>query len=79
MPKFNLKDVTTPVQGLVVYKDAYWLCADGDTKKALFYGDAPQCNKDKRILEWSLKSKSYTTMGDLQIVFIETAFVPQRN
>jgi hypothetical protein len=79
MPTFNTKDVTEPKEGLVVYKDAYWLCVDGDPKRALFFGNSPQCNKDKRIQEWAMKQDQYANRGDLQIIHIETAFVPQRN
>jgi len=79
MPQFNTKDVTEPKDGLVVYKIAYWLCVNGDPTKALFFGNAPQCNKNIKIQEWAMKQDQYAKRGDLQIVYIETAFVPQRN
>lgn len=72
---YNTKDITTPKSGLEVYKDKFWLCEGGDPKKALFYGASPQCNSDKRIQERALALSPVNT----QIVFMETAFVPQRN
>lgn len=78
MSNFNLKDIVTPQNGLVVYSNAYWLCSHGDPTKALFYGDSPQANQNRKILEWLLKTKQYSERGDLQIVFVETAFVPER-
>lgn len=79
MTKFTTKDITTPKSGLVIYTTSYWLCVDGDPKQALFYGESPQCNKDKRICEHLLRSGSYAGRIDLQITYVETAFVPQRN
>lgn len=79
MPKFNTKDVTKPKEGLVVMKAAYWLCVDGDPTKALFFGNAPQTNKDKRIPEWSLKQDRYKAVGNLQIIYIETAYAPRQD
>lgn len=79
MPIFNTKDVTEAKDGLVVYKNAYWLCVDGSPQHALFFGNAPQCNANIKVQEWALKQDQYSKRGDLQIVFIETAFVPQRN
>lgn len=78
MPIFKTKDVTEPKDGLVVYKNTHWLCVNGDPKQALFFGNAPQCNSNVKVLEWSLKRDQYANRG-LQIVFIETAFVLQRN
>lgn len=77
MLKFNTKDVTEPKEGLVVYKDAYWFCVDGDPKQALFFGKFPQCNKNKNVQDWMMKQDQYAKQGNLQIVLIETAFVPQ--
>lgn len=77
--KFNTKDVTQPNDGLVVYRSAYWLCVDGDPTKALFFGSVPQCNKNIKVQEWIIKQDQYAKRGDLQITYIETAFVPQRN
>lgn len=79
MPIFNTKDVTEPKDGLVVYKDAHWLCVNGDPKRALFYGNSPQCNRNVKVSEWTLKQDQYAKRGDLQIIYIETAFVPQSN
>lgn len=74
-----IKDVVTPKPGLMVNGPCYWLCEDGDPKKALFYGDSPQCNSDKRIPESMLKSRIYEGVRNLQIVFIQTSYVPRRD
>lgn len=79
MPKFNTKDVTEPKEGLVVVKASHWLCIDGDPTQALFFGSTPQCNRNKAIPEWSLKQDRYKAFGNLQIVYIETAFVPRQD
>lgn len=76
--KFNFKDVVTPKAGLVVYTDSYWMCESGNPKKALFYGDSPQCNKNKTICENSSDNKIYKKMG-VEVVFIPVAYVPSRN
>jgi hypothetical protein len=76
--KFTTRDIVTPKPGLMVYGPSYWLCEDGDPKKALFYGTSAQCNKDRRIPEMMLKGMR-KDRTDLQIVFVETAYVPQRD
>lgn len=76
--KFSTKDVTEPKSGLVCYTESWWICLDGDPKKALFYGSSPQCNKDKRIGEHLLKGDLYKGMN-VSIVFIDVAYVPQRD
>ena len=73
---FNTKDITTPKTGLEVNARSYWLCEDGDPKKALFFGDAPQCNTNKRIVELLLSTLFYQAMNNLQIVYVEIAYVP---
>lgn len=79
MPKFNTKDVTEPQEGLVVVKSSHWLCVDGDPTKALFFGNCPQANRNKAVPEWSLNQERYKAVGNLQIVFIETAYVPRQD
>jgi hypothetical protein len=74
--KYTTKDVTKPKTGLVVYMGNFWLCEDGDPTKALFYGPAPQCNKDKRILHWRINNPN-NLPENTQIVFINYAYVPQ--
>jgi hypothetical protein len=74
--KYHTIDVTIPKSMLVVRKDCYWLCEDGDPTKALFCHQTPQCNTDKRIAEWVLNG-AYKAHDNLQIVFIELAYVPQ--
>lgn len=73
--KYRTKDVTIPEDGLVIRKDSYWLCEGGDPSKALFFGPAPQCNKDKRILDWRLNNPN-NIPENTQIAFIETAYIP---
>lgn len=75
---FTTKDVTTPQSGLVVYKNRYWNCIDGDPTKALFYGNSPQCNGDIKVQQWMIKTDLYKGMN-VKPVFIETAYVPQRD
>lgn len=77
MEKFNFKDIETPKNGLQVYTDSYWLCENGDPKRALFYGDSPQCNSNKLICTHTFQHKMYQNMN-LEIVFISVAFVPIR-
>ncbi len=79
--KFEIRDVTKPKNGLIVYSNSYWICIDGNPGKALFYGTSPQCNNNKLISETLLKNKQVypDNLGNLQVVFIEIAFVPQRN
>lgn len=74
--KYQTKDVTEPKTGLVVKMGYWWICEDGDPTKALFFGTAAQCNKDKRISEWTLNGY-YKGHDNLQLVFIPYAYVPQ--
>jgi hypothetical protein len=74
--RYTTKDVTVPKSGLVVNMGSFWICEDGDPTKALFFGQSAQCNKDKRICEWTLNGY-YKGHDNLQIVFIEYAYVPQ--
>lgn len=74
--KYHTKDVTKPIDGLVIKKDCFWLCEDGDPERALFFWKTPQCNKDKRVAEWSLNN-TYKAHDNIQIVFIELAYVPK--
>lgn len=76
--KFIIRDVTTPKNGLVVYTKSYWVCVDGDPTKALFYGTSPQCNTNESITKWMLKGDLYKAYN-VSVVYIETAFVPERN
>lgn len=76
-PKFNFKDITTPKAGLVVYTDSYRKCENGDPTRALFYGDSPQCNRNKAICEHTAEHKMYKPFN-IKIVYVPVAFVPQR-
>jgi hypothetical protein len=75
--KYHTIDVTKPKNYATVRKDHYWLCEDGDPTKALFHNEALQCNKDKRIAEWVLNG-AYKAHDNIQVVFIEMAYVPQQ-
>jgi hypothetical protein len=78
--KFVEKDVTEPLNGLTVKRNHYWLCADGDPKRALFYKvdswksqfDAPQCNTDRRVVD------AINDIPGAEIIFIPVAYVPAR-
>lgn len=76
--RYNLRDIVTPKSGLVVYTNAYWWCKNGDPKQALFFNDSPQCNQNKRILEWSGGRDLYKGVEGLEIVHVPVAYVPQR-
>lgn len=76
---YNLRDITTPVEGLVVRKDAWWACKDGDPKQAIFYGKAPQCNSMRSVIEWGLGRDQWKPIQNVQPVFVEVAFIPDRN
>lgn len=75
--KFNEIDVTEPVSGRTVYRGAYWVCVEGDPKRALFYGSSPQCNTNKSIVERNLN----TLYKGLKVsaLFIDIAYVPNRS
>lgn len=79
MSQYNFKNIVEPKSGLIVYRDAYWLCKDGDETQALFYGNSPQANKNRKILEWSLSKDMYKNIEGLEIVHVEIAFIPQRD
>lgn len=76
------KDVTMPLNGLIVKCNHWWLCTEGDPKRALFWKvdsykacfDSPQCNVDKRILEHLSDDPSNAVP-----VFIPIAYVPARS
>jgi len=72
------RDVTAPKMGLMVYTKSYWVCVDGDPTRALFYGTSPQCNRNKAIVEHGIKTNLYNGWN-VSVVYLETAFVPQRN
>lgn len=81
---FMTFDITQPKEGLVVLKDRYWLCLDGDLTKALFFVSGKivtgQCNKDKRVHEHVLKNNErYKKIGNVQIVFSEVSYIPQED
>ncbi len=76
---FNFKNIIEPLQNYIVYKNYYWLCLNGNHEQALFFGDGPQCNKDERVCKWMLDQKQFKELGNLEIVFIETAFIKKRD
>ena len=76
-PNYKTLDVTEPKNGLVVYKDGYWICKDSDPKQAYFFGTSPQSNSNKAISEWVLK-RTFEEKDNVGIVFIPIAYIPQR-
>lgn len=77
--KLNFIDVATPKMGRVVYTNTYWICKNGDLETALFYGDSPQCNTNKSIVQNFADRKLWGDDCDLQIVFAPVSYVPNRN
>lgn len=81
---FYYYDVTQLAEGLVIIaKDHWWLCVDGDPKKAVFWSRdkiinickmRAQCNQDKRIVE-HLKQR-FGMYDDFHIVQIPAACYP---
>ena len=76
--EYNTKDVSTPRDGYTVYMNRYWVCVDGDPKQALFYGDSPQCNRNKYVPETMLSGGTYKGQRYLEVVFLETAYLQVR-
>jgi len=74
------RDVTQAMNGLTVKRNHWWLCVDGDPKRALFWKvrsyksqfDSPQCNVDKRIVE------HLNEVPGVVPTFIPIAYVPPR-
>lgn len=76
---FNVKDVRTAKDGMIVRVNCYWVCLDGDPTTALFYGESPQCNKDKRICDHSIETEMYKDFSDrLQVILVPVSYIPQR-
>lgn len=68
------RDVTEPRNGLTVMANSWWLCVDGDPKRALFYkGSFPQCNTNKYIVERLNKLEGVIP------TYIPTAYVRSRD
>lgn len=66
----SLDELQRPKDGFVCYLNRYWLVHNGN---ALFYGNSPQCNKDKRVVEYCLKSN--LNADNLECVFVPIAYV----
>ena len=75
--KYHTIDITLPIQGRVVITNQYWFCKDGDPKQAMFYGNSPQCNRNKGILERLLQYTIDNSGWNVEIVFFEIAYRPQ--
>lgn len=75
MKGFNFKNIETPDNGEQVYRNHYWLCENGDTEKALFYGNSPQCNTNELICKLMISKKQYQGKN-LEVVFVDLAFAP---
>ena len=64
--KVPKSEVITPKNGYICMLNRYWYVTDDDC--VLFYGDSPQCNQDKRIMEYRSSMKQY------KIEFIPVAY-----
>jgi len=71
-------DITVPVDGRRVIADSYWCCVDGDPKKALFYGDSPQCNKVESIVKHN-SEKLFDPEDNVKIVHVSVAYALPRH
>jgi hypothetical protein len=78
MNKYRTVDVQTPANGRQVYLDYWWLCENGDPKKALFLNASAQCNKNKQIVEM-VWNGAWKAAENLKIVKIPIAYLPIRN
>ena len=74
MKGYNTQDVTTPSDGKVVIANKFWLCRDGDPKKAIFFGETPQCNSHQEIPYRMLDYTESKTGWDVEIVHIDLAY-----
>ena len=84
---FKLVDViTVPTKGgyYKVLKNSYWACKDKEGKEAyVFIGhdgkaNSPQCNSLEGIMKNNSKNIILNEGDDVNIVFIETAYLPIR-
>lgn len=66
--KMTLQDLTTPKPGRICMGPHWWAVTDDGC--VLFYGNSPQCNTDRRVVEHVRK--------DCTPKLIEMAFVPHR-
>ncbi len=55
--KVPKSELTTPKNGYVCMLNRYWYVTDDDC--VLFYGESPQCNTDRRILEYRESMRDY--------------------
>ena len=78
-PTFATRDITEPLQGYTVYTRHWWVCKDGNPAKALFYGDSPQCNVNKRVLEANINYVEQNFAANVSIVFVPVAYLRQRD
>lgn len=80
--QFTTKDVETPKEGSTVYLNRYWICVDYDLKRALFYGNSPQCNSNKEVhstKQMEYYDKNFKSEGVLTIVFAPISYVIKNN
>jgi hypothetical protein len=74
--KFTTHDINEIKTGRVVICNAYWLCKDGDTKQAIFYGSTAQCNKNRSIPDRLKAHTEKKTGWKVEVVYVEIAFRP---
>lgn len=67
--KIPIDIATQPFEGAVVYMDRYWIVQDGCI--LLYKKYSPQCNKDERVVERSLK-KLYPGS---EVKFLKTVYL----
>ena len=67
--KVPLAEITTPKAGLVCYPASWWLVID---ECVLFYGSSPQCNTDRRVVDYMLTKRQYpgAEVRELGITFL---------
>lgn len=70
---YKIVDVTKPIEGRVVITNSYWQCVDGNPEKALYFGETPQCNKNKAVSERLCKNL-LEEKDNVKVVFIEVAY-----
>lgn len=73
---YHTKDVKTPITGMAVITNSYWLCKDSDPTQAIFFNGTAQCNRHKEIPERMLEYTKNKTGWDIGIVFLDLAYRP---
>lgn len=77
---YTERNVVDPSGIVQVFCDYWWICAEGDPKRAMFYTrgrgvGSPQCNANKAIME-TLATPLRAYGAAVEIIQIPLAFVP---